>query len=902
MIMATIPSFERLLLEVHQSLELERYQGTFKKDFSDLGLETKNHQKKLEEMLDAIFRALDMDPAACHDALGNLIEWSVFHKALELHTWTSNADQRQIVWHLLGYSYVPGLARRIAFWNLEGAFDKGMPGGEFWFLPHLDALTRELQLPVPSVVKWLLDLLGLPMDQAKNGLGGKRQDEDQDSIERSLYNWLDGKIPRTASIEDYFPNGADLEFKGTFQLPLVLSEEARFEAAIAFLHRKQLDAEKLRDQIPKTQPGRLEAIIDGSTSDDEKQDFVELLLVRYAKPSMRLIRQRLLAARMVQDGYRRLLKFLCPDVSETCTDPAKNKILQLFGIFGRVYNLSVGAWKDSNTRTQEDALFESRMLLWEQEEILLSILPSRQVSAYQELAAKLTRRFTKIQPDSPLEDWAPVDDKSINQFFSRKKERLQDEYEADDRRQKLVERIHLGSPWRALQAENDYWVVSQVAPILKLSPKVRNMAIARMRELASTPSQVLGAICIELGSLLNCPAKERPKDVEQLVAHLLDVAKKNPGFEQWKAPLLQYDAKHHLARNEFKVAETLFAQALNACSERNFGPARGEIARDAFATAVADQRLISGNHEKYFRNMRDHCIFEAGLPSLEDAAVAVSEYFWEDLYKPYPKVENKKPLAASQAKLYVNETIPLIFEGNWEGLECWLRDRAKAFRKQRLSEVRGDTVLLSWLKMRNTFAVRLPFMKASIPTHLDSELRKIKLHLENWRTAMVLLVKAWPEQVNLPDFKGQTPLMLAADADDEVLLKAFLAAGADINVQDYGGRTPLHAAVTGRSGRCVAALLELRPDTKKVAHGDQTALHTAVRMAHLESIRHLLSYEPTLATRKNMQGQSPMELAQAILSDLQRFQEFMASERRHVPSREEIEAVIENLKATPTLH
>lgn len=394
--MATIPSFERLLLEVHQSLELERNQGTFKKDFSDLGLETKNHQKKLEEMLDAIFRALDMDQAACRDALGNLIEWSNFHKALELHTWTSNADQRQIVWHLLGYSYVPGLARRIALWNLEGAFDKGMPGGEFWFLPHINEATHKLQLPVPSVVRWLLDLLGLPMDQVKNDLGGKRQDEDQDSIERSLYNWLGGKIPRTTSIEHYFPNGAELEFKGTFQPPLVLSEEARFEAAIAFLRRKQLDAEKLRDQIPMTQPGRLEAIIDGSAPDDEKQDFVDLLLVRYAKPSMRLIRQRLLAARMAQDGYRRLLKFLCPGVSETCTDPAINKVLQLLGIFNRVYNLSIYAWKNANSRAQEDTLFESRMMLWEKEEILLSILPSRQATAYKELAAKFTHRFTKL--------------------------------------------------------------------------------------------------------------------------------------------------------------------------------------------------------------------------------------------------------------------------------------------------------------------------------------------------------------------------------------------------------------------------------------------------------------------------------------------------------------------------
>jgi len=51
-----------------------------------------------------------------------------------------------------------------------------------------------------------------------------------------------------------------------------------------------------------------------------------------------------------------------------------------------------------------------------------------------------------------------------------------------------------------------------------------------------------------------------------------------------------------------------------------------------------------------------------------------------------------------------------------------------------------------------------------------------------------------------------------------------------------------------------------------------------------------------------MQGQSPLELARDILSDLQRFQEFMASERRHVPSREEIEAVIANLKESATLH
>jgi hypothetical protein len=903
--MATIPSFERLLLQIHQSLDLDSYPSKIKAQFADLGLETENHQKKLEEMLDAIFRALDMDPLACRDALQNLMEWSVFQKAVELHTWTSDADERQVLWHMLGYSYAPSLGRRIAFWNLEGAFDKGMPGGEFWFLPHIDPVSRTVKLPVPSVVKWLLDLLDLPMDCAKEQLGGtnKDQEDKKDSIERNLYNWLSGTIPRSSTINEYFQLNSELDFRGCFELAPDLPNVLRLTKAFEFISRKGLNAEKLRDQISMTQPGRIEAILDGSASDEEKQLVVELLLVRYAKPSAKLIRQRFLSARMAQDGYRRLLKRLCPDVKESCANPAENKLLQLISIFGASYNATINAWKNSETRDEEDALFESQLPPWDKEDIFLCVLPSRFDSAYKELAAILSRRFAQLQPGEALEDLVTLDASVLPGHVRNKAQRLMDELEADKRCIALIDRLRTGSPWRILSEVNDYWIVSQIAQDSTLSTKARDAAIRRMRELASSPSQVIGAICIQLNDLLNCSTKDRPADAQHTVDNLLAEARQNPAYIHWKAPLLQYEAKHCLALNDISTAATFFREALDACSERNFGPARGEIARDALACAVANQRLIPGNHEKFFRNMRDYGIFEGEPPTLEDAARLASEYFWTDLYKPYPKLQNLRPIAALQAESYITETIPLIFEGNQEGLREWLRLHAKEFRKDRIKDVRGDTVLMSWIKMRNFFTSTLPALKAAVPLHLQHEVNKVKRHMDNWRQAILLLIAAWPEQANLPDFKGQTALMLAADADDEVLVKALLSAGAELNSQDYKGRTPLHAAITGRSEKCAVALLIHNPDTRKIStDGGQTVLHTAVRMADTKIIQLLLTHEPSLAERVNQHNQTALTLAENILVNLERFQAYMASERRYVGSRDEFEAVIATLKEQPTIH
>ncbi|NMM38576.1 MAG: ankyrin repeat domain-containing protein [Glaciimonas sp.] len=901
--MATVPSFESLLLEIHQSLGCPPDQTKVKDKFSNLGMPAKKHAKMRDEVSNDIFDSLEMDEAGRSDARQSMVEWEGFHKAVELETWTSNADQRQVLWHLLGYSYVPALARRIAFWNLESAFDKGMPGGKFWFLPHVNATSGKMELPVPQVIDWLIDLLGTSIGQAKDGLGNKKNANGyQDSIEKSLGNWKNGLIPRTNSLRDYFPEGATLDFKGVFEVEDSLANDVKFTAALAFIQSKKLSVDDLRDQIPMTQAGRLEAVLDQSASDDEKLEFVRLLLTRYAKPSMGIIRQRLLVARMVQDGYRRLRGFLCPDVKDTCTDPSQNKLLQLAGIFGTIYNLTVDAWKNSDTRQKEDIRFESRLAPWDKAGIFLSILPSLKNRAYTELAELLTRRLAKLADGDALEDLVGLDIESAPAIIAAKCQRLKDENAENVRIHGLIDRIRTKSPWRALQSEASYAVVSQVATSDSLPAKTKLAAIKRLRELAATPSDMVGASVMELAELLNCAHKDRPKDAQSRVETILTKAKVNSGYESWKAPLLQYRAKHLLAQNKFEDAAKLMRAALEACSERNFGTLRGEIARDALAIEVTNQGLIPGNHQKYHRNMTAYGMFPEKVESLEDTALWASDYFWDDLYKPYPGMESMKPLAKKQTEAFIGEALPIIFEGDWDAMKVWMKRHAKTLRQGTIREVRANTVLMAWLKMLGGFSEHLPMLRAKASSDLQGEVAKMEGHLANWRDAIHLLVEAWPKQVNIADFKGQSPLMMVADASDEQLVRVFLETGADINAQDYLGRTALHAAVTARSANCVTAILKYQPDTNRVTlDEEQTALHTAVRMGDAKIVRLLLAHESGLALRKNSHNQIALKLAQYILADLPKFRACMATQRRRpIGSKQDFEEILAMLSdATP---
>lgn len=910
--MACVPSFEESLLEVHKSLGLVGYAPIQKTRFADLEMPLENHAQMGQEILESIFKALDMDVSAQEDAFGNVMGWASFHKALELNLWTGKASEQQVLWHLLAYSYIPGLARHLAFWSLDGdnrqqPMDTGMPGGKFWFIPHWDQQKDQIELPVPNVIHWLLDLLGQQVDEISSDLGSEkyRQQGASDVVRRNLGNWLDGTLPKSAKfINDLFPDEAKLRFSGVFQIDDVLEADEKYRKALAFVRQRKMSAEALWSEIPMT-PERLEPVLNETASEGEKREFVRLLALRYAQPSMRLIRQRLLVARLTQDGYQRLVKFLCPKVDVTCTDPNKNKVLQLIGLFETIYNLTIQSWRLTTNEADEDACFESLLSELGNSDLFLSILPSARETAYQELAGRLTRRFCRMEADSPLEDLILIRKEDAGEITYRREKQLKQEFDEDVRLANLLERIRCSSPWRALQAESAYWVVGQVPGREDLPLKVRQMAVYRMRELATTPGQIVLAILHELGFLLDCDRTARPKDAMQQVEHLLNEAQASPGSVEWKAPLLRFRAKHRLAQNDFSGASADFRLALYACSERSFGGLRGEIARDGLAVEVAENGFspkVGKNQQEYHRNMLAYGMFLDGPASLEDTVAECENYFWTDLYQPYSGFARQEGPATIQLKAVFEQAFGLIEKADWTGFDEWMKRYVSKFKDKNLKDARRNSVLLLWMKMLNTFEGRLPMLKMMTPPQLSNGVHIVEKGMVNWRVAIQILVKAWPVQAKIADFKAQTPLMLAASNGD-VELTRLLVPFSDIDAQDKLGRTALHSAVLGRSRECLAAVLEANPDVLKVSEGEaNTAAHTAVRLGWIDGLRLILDEFPGLAAVENAAGQTPLTMACELLEDYENWRTIMQNQHaRRVGAKEDFKSVVALLKA-PQIH
>lgn len=128
----------------------------------------------------------------------------------------------------------------------------------------------------------------------------------------------------------------------------------------------------------------------------------------------------------------------------------------------------------------------------------------------------------------------------------------------------------------------------------------------------------------------------------------------------------------------------------------------------------------------------------------------------------------------------------------------------------------------------------------------------------------------------------------------------LLAPMSDVDAQDHLGRTPLHAAVTGRSQECVTIVLDRNPVFTKATFGEEnTALHTAVRLGEPENVRLILEEIPSLVTKTNAEGQTPLVMAHEILENLQKWQAFMRQENRRTGSKEDFDAIISLLEADP---
>lgn len=915
--MASLPSFEEILTEVHARLGLKALPN--RRLFTGYKMEVDGHVDRVQQLLrgkksdtddlPGIYQALELDERAQRDASYVIEKLAGILKALELRTWTGNASQQQVLWQLLVCVHVPMWARNIAFWSLANIehelppIDAGMPGGEFWFLPTSDAETGEIKLPVPKVLDWLLSLLEAPsLDTLGSAIGReflREQDEKSgrdESAVKTLRNWLKNGLPKSAEqIDKIFPDNATLSFDGAFQLASGLSLEEQFENSLKFVvDRKRLNVEQLSDQIPM-KPERLHPVFARTASDEEKAEFVRHVSIRYAAPTMATIRQRLRVARLMQAGYQDLVNFLCPDLKpEEAHDPKKNKVLQLIGLFATVYNTTIQARHHGNTEAEQDACFEKQFAPWDSYDLLLPILSSIDwEDRVPLLAERLTRRFLSLAPEQGLEDILPTSNDDLEAVWRLRIERIQDELDEDKRVEMLLQRVKAASPYRALQAEESFWVLSQFVQSDSLSENIRQMALKRLAEVSVTPLERGSYRLLKLGFLLNGEARLRPKDVRLQVQQQLDAAEADKeAWEMWKAPMLRFRAKHALFENRIDDAEQDFKAALAACSERSFGGARGEIAQDGFATAII-QTAFNPKQEFYYRNMLHFMEFPNGVPSFEDAATECEEFFWSTLYRPYPGLDPIDGAGKANLVAAIKETFGLIQNGDWDGFKAWMEKNKKAFHDADLKDARRSSVLMQSLKFLNEFELKLPMLRAMTPGHLQGELPKVEQHMRNRRESIRLLLESWPKQAKIDDFKGQTPLMLAANHGDVELVR-LLVPRSNIDAQDYLGRTPLHSAVAGRSPACVEAILATNPDVAKVSEGEaNTVAHTAVRFGWTDGLRLILDEFPGLAAVENSAGQTPLAMACELVENYDEWRTYMENQKsRQVGTKVDFESVV----------
>lgn len=906
--MATVPTFEQLLLEVHQSLGLKHGMGTEAKDaYQAFDNELATFQKRTERLLIDIFDALDMDEQACKDAFPSAVEWIAFHEELGQNIRTGHASAQQVTWHLLMYSYIPGMARRLAFWSIAGIsrgipMDSGMPGGEFWFLPSLDEKTGALEkMPVVNVFDWLLELLK-PTSWA--GLLEQGVGRDEEGV-RTLQNWCSGgSTPQSSKmIDELFPTAAQLKFNGVLEIAhsLPLAEKMRIALEFVerkFVERKGMTAELLHDQLPMTVQ-RLRAVLDGTAPQSEQETFIHWLVLRYAKPALSTIRQRLKVARMVQGGCQRLLDFLVPEGLHRVTD--QHRLLrQTLGLFHTVYNLTVQAYQQAEAPADQDAWFESRLAPWDKADLLMAIVPSlRAGNPAALLGERLSRQFLAMGADSPLPDLVAIDDSSTSkEAIKRRLALLQEEAHEIHRQQALREKMHRSSPWRALQAEDCYEVILPIAQDTKLPEKRHMLALQRLRELA-TAEQLVEVANIELTYLFALPTALRPRDMQARVESILAQVESSTGYALWHAPLLRWRGRHCLLQNDFEGAIRHHKAALEACKERQYGNLPGEIARDGWACELAAKGVNRKNQEHWYRRMLRDSRFMEVAQSFEDATAWLWGEFLESvLYQPYLGVERMQ-LRGSDAdwRFVCDALIGFSAKEDWQGLSSWLKSKATKCRKMRFDRVRKDTVLLQWIKFVHLSEKKFCLDHAVHMGVSSTDWERLQGMLEGWKHALRLMIEAWPEQATMAAFKGQTPLMLVADHGDVALTK-LLAPLSDVNAQDVLGRTALHAAVASRSPGCVAAVLERQPAVDdKVSSGEaNTALHTAVRFGHPECVRLIAEEYPSLLDKCNAHGMTPLAMAEDIQQNWGDWAAYMHRENRVTGSQAEFDELVTDLQ------
>lgn len=840
-----------------------------------------------EKVLGDIADALELDQKSKHDLINNIFYDYQSHKAIELGIFTSRASQRKIVWHYLARFLVPTLARHSVFWQVESRLDVGMPGGRFWYLPAVDCPFRptQLLLPIQQVLNWLIDLIGdSPTSIANTIVEGMRAFDSTDVVLKNLYNWKTAKsTPEISSIINTFPDEVEIHFQGSFELD---DKSPEYEQALAFVQAKGLPASALQHEIA-IREDVLERVLRRQCTLEEQDIFVREIALRYQTPSIKTVRLRLLLARATQEGYEKLVKFLTPGVDKQCFDLNTNKTLQLIQLYNDVYNRTYDAhlMKRGIGEAEENKYFTEQLPTYLRYDLLRYVCYDTNQPI--EITTHKLNNIFKQDGESNLENIIPTSNSDNQKMMSAVVDELKSSEGFHAQFAELLDALNRNkAPFRNIQSIYDFDMIYGALEHVETNHRVRALLLCRLKELEANPDQSMKRIIAELEELLL--VKPFTVSTEEKVSMLLAEAKESEVLKYSKARILQLESLNLLGQNKFIEAEKGFNLAIDECKKYSYGKLRGLLARDAFSLAVANQKLIPNNHEKYFRDMyywggissEDHPLDKVNI---YDISRDLHEYFWTSLYKCYPSYELQFASYLAEFEKFSGSIASCI---KAKKPISTVLTKYKSLRKKQLKYPQADSVILLIMKISYEISTKL----RSFSDLLQLEgINELNVAQDGLIGAVREIIKEWPEIVDVSDFKQQTPLMMAAHNQDYRTVELLLNAKANPNLRDLKGRTALHSAAASRCLHSARLLLGCGIDETIVTIEGSTPLHTATRMGELSIVKLLIEKRPELRHIPDFKGITPAELASTIAEDrvpYELLRRYLESEKRAVASHE----------------
>lgn len=645
------PTFQQLLQHLHQASGLPQPQTVIKQRFMQQEMTQERMSTHIEELLDELFQEIDADSEAIDALKINLIRFSRAYTELFSKTWTYKADTKNVIWHLLGYFFSPTIARHIAFWNLNiyAPLDKGMPRGRFWYLPEFVYPKHQGQvyLPVEQVLDWLLDLIDGNVSDLANAYDKAFPNEKEDltSISRKLNKWRKGTLPDNKGIKEVFSDNIKYDFKGILRLNTSLTIDEQYQEVCKFLGQKHLSDDEIELQLGCKKPSL-------NAPSQEKECFIEYALERYQQPTNKTIRTRLIWARIIQESYIKLLKYLFIEVDLKCVDINENKLLQVFEIYKRIYSLTIEAWNVKGrldtieTRNEEDAYFEETLLNSsvgglgiDAYTLYASILPSY-IPTKESLfkaAEVLCYMFEHYEKNEELPNLICRDcDKSFILKYNYIKH------------VKLREKEYCSFTTK-LKSENDFdYAIKDITSFYLLAYLFENSrradckksVIRKMKNIAKSNNHKMLYYGYCLNYLFTFRKSMSNQKVYHLISKILEKSKLCADYELFKPLFLKYESRHLLNQNKKEEALNLLkSNVLENFEPCHYGKLIGELIKDYMAIKIAiyPTKISQNNDEKYFRECLDYGLFslEDDVHTFDDFIKYCKAYFKNTLYQPY---------------------------------------------------------------------------------------------------------------------------------------------------------------------------------------------------------------------------------------------------------------------------